>query len=500
MTPLIDGLKKYIKEKNIRMHMPGHKAKDKLKSLTDLIPEIDMTEVPGVDNLHQAKDIIKKSQDNAAKVFKAKHTLYSVNGTTGGLYAAINSQTSPGDKVLIARDSHKAVYQALVLANLDCQYIYPRYDTENDILIGIDPIDVEEKLKNDSSIKVLIINYPSYYGVCSHIEAIAKIVDKHGVLLIVDEAHGSHLAFHKDLPKSALESGADLVVQSTHKTLPAFTQSSMVHVGTDKVDLEKLKLHMAIFQTTSPSYILMASIDYAVDYMDEFGYKELKRLVKKIEEITDYLKKLDRVIIYNGRDIRERPYNFDVTKFLFKIKGISGTRLEQILRDDYQIQVELSDHYYCLALLTALDEDQDLEVLKLAIEDIANNPAYIGKPCEDPIEDFKDIRTIRAKVSMSPYKAFYSDKISIQLRKSIGKIAGESIIPYPPGIPILTPGEEITREIVNYIGSLKSVNIEILGLGEDNNEIKIIKWKKVQDEWIIYNIRRTRWIRKKYNI
>lgn len=478
MTPLIDGLKKYIEEKNIRMHMPGHKAKEGLKDLGKMIPQIDMTEVRGVDNLHKARDIIASSQENAARVFGAKHTLYSVNGTTGGLYAAINSQTSPGDKVLIARDSHKAVYQALVLGRLDCDYIYPSYDKENDILIGIDPKELEEKLKKDKSIKALVINYPSYYGVCSDLGAIAKILDKHQVLLIVDEAHGSHLTFHKNLPKSAIESGADLVIQSTHKTLPAFTQSSMVHVCTDKVDLENLKLHMAIFQTTSPSYILMASIDYAVDYMDKFGYKELDRILKKIDEITSHLKKIKGVTVYNGRDVEEKPYDFDPSKFLFKIQGIAGTSLEEILRDDYKIQVELSDSYYCLALVTACDDNEDLEKLKLAIEDIAKNTEYRDEAWEISKETFKDIRTIRPKVILPPYKAFYSDKISIQLKESLGKISGESIIPYPPGIPILNPGEEISKEIIDYIGSLKSQNIEILGLKEDNQEIKIIDQAK----------------------
>ncbi len=471
MTPLIDGLKRYIEENNIRMHMPGHKAKDELRELSKLIPEIDLTEVRGVDNLHNAKDIIEVSQKNAARVFGAKHTFYSVNGTTAGIYAAITSQTYPGDKLLIARDSHKSVYQSLILGNLEVDYLYPKYDEDNNILIGINPKDVDEKLSKEKAIKAVVINYPSYYGVCSDLEAIAKIVHEHGRLLIVDEAHGSHLVFHKELPKSALELGADIVIQSTHKTLPAFTQSSMVHVGGEQVDIEKLKLHMSIYQTTSPSYILMSSIDYAVDYMERVGYKELDRVIKKIDKITGYLKKVDRVKIYNGSDSSDELYNFDKTKFLFKIEGIVGTRLEEILRDDYKIQVELSDHYYCLALITALDDDEDLESLKLAIEDIAKSDKYIEKTSG---RKFLDIRAICPKIILTPHKAFYSDKTSVQLKESKGEISSEFIIPYPPGIPILTPGEEITEEIIDYIECIKSENIEILGLTEDE-EIKIIK-------------------------
>ena len=471
MTPLIDGLKEYIKEKNIRFHMPGHKAKDELKSLGNMIPEIDVTEVRGVDNLHNAKSIIAESQKNASRVFKSKHTFYSVNGTTGGIYAAVNSQTSPGDKVLISRDSHKAVYQSLVLGGLRCDYIYPKYDNENNMLIGIDPSEVREKLKSDDSIKVVVINYPSYYGVCSDVSMIANIVHEFDRILIVDEAHGSHLSFHKSLPDSSLELRADIVIQSTHKTLPAFTQSSMVHVGTENVDIDKLKLHMSIFQTTSPSYILLSSIDYAVDYMDRVGYKRLDEAIKKIDKITLDLNKLKRVKIYNGKGIKLKPYDFDVTKFLFKIEGIRGTRLEEILRDDYKIQVELSDHYYCLALITPLDDIEDLEKLKIAIADISKKDEYIE---EDSKKKNLDIKNIMPKIILEPHKAFYSDKISVQLEKSIGEISGEFIIPYPPGIPILTPGEEITKEIVEHIECLKLENIEILGLTQNKDKIRII--------------------------
>lgn len=466
-TPLIDGLKKYIEEGNIRLHMPGHKGRYELEELGKLIPYIDMTEVPGVDNLHNARGIIAKSQKNAARVFKAKQTLYSVNGTTAGIYAAITSQTRPGEKILIARDSHKAVYQSLVLGNLDCDYLYPKYDRENNILTGIDPEDIEEKLKQDDEIKAVVINYPSYYGICSDIENIVEIVHRYDRLIIVDEAHGSHLAFHPNLPKSALEAGADISIQSTHKTLPAFTQSSMVHIGTERVDREKLKLHMSIYQTTSPSYILMASLDYATDYMDRKGQENLDGLLKKINEITRYLEKLEEVEIYT-KSGQEMPYDFDITKFLFKIKNITGTRLESILREDYHIQVEMSDHYYCLALMTPLDELENLEKLKLAIEDISKNTKYKRKE-----EYFTDIREIIAQKKITSYKAFYSDRSSVQLKKSIGEISAEFITPYPPGIPILVPGEIITEETTRYIERLISDGVEILGIRSDKN-IKII--------------------------
>ncbi len=468
-TPLIDGLKKYVDENNIRFHMPGHKNKEALKELQALIPMIDLTEVPGTDNLHNARGIIEASQENAAKVFKAKRTFFSTNGTTAGVYAAITSQTLPGDKILLTRDSHKSVYQSLVLGNLDCDYLYPEYDLDKNILIGIDPLDIEKKLEKDKTIKLVVVNYPSYYGVCSDIEKIVQIVHKYDRLLIVDEAHGSHLSFHPNLPKSSLELGADIVIQSTHKTLPAFTQSSMVHIGTDRVDVEKLKLHMSIYQTTSPSYILMASLEYATDYMERLGYEALDRVLKKIEEISKYLEQVEDVKIYKKeKQSQALPYDFDPTKFLFKIKGITGTRLEEILRRDYHIQMEMSDHYYCLALITPLDDVEDLEELKLAIEDIAKSRKYKRRE-----EEFIDIRKTTAQKKITPYKAFYSKRSSVQLEESLGCISAELIVPYPPGIPILVPGEEISREIVNYIECLIDEKVEILGITRDKN-IKII--------------------------
>lgn len=469
-TPLIDGLKKYIEEENTRFHMPGHKGKDELEIFKTLIPYIDVTEVMGTDNLHNAKEIINTSQKNAARVFKANETFYSVNGTTAGIYAAITSQTIPGDKILISRDSHKSVYQSLVLGNLDCDYIYPKYDKYDHILTGVDPIDIEKNLQRDKTIKLVVINYPSYYGICCDIEKIAEIVHKYNKILIVDEAHGSHLSFHPNLPKSALELGADIVIQSTHKTLPAFTQSSMVHIGTDRVDKEKLKLHMSIYQTTSPSYILLASLDYATDYMDRKGYENLEIILKKIDEISEYLEVIDGVKIY--KTTTDFPYDFDPTKFLFSIEGITGTKLEKILREDYKIQVEMSDHYYCLALISPLDDLYDLEKLKIAIEDISKNIQYKSKQ-----KDFVDIRKIEAQKKITPYKAFYSSRSSVQLKESIEHISADFIVPYPPGIPILVPGEIITDDIANYIECLIDENVEILGLTEDEN-IKIISKDK----------------------
>ncbi|AFS77190.1 arginine decarboxylase SpeA [Gottschalkia acidurici 9a] len=432
-----------------------------------LIPYIDVTEVEGTDNLHLPTAMIKSSQELAAKTFKAKKTFYSVNGTTGGIYAAITSQVKPGEKILIQRDCHRSVHNALVLGRIDHDYMYPVYDSKCNILTGINPDDIEKKLKEDSEIKAIVITYPSYYGVCSDIEKICKIAHRYNKLLIVDEAHGSHLGFSERLPKSSIEAGADIVIQSTHKTLPAFTQSSMVHVGTDRVDIEKLEKMMSIYQTTSPSYLLLSSIDYAVGYMDVYGREKLNVILDKIQEVTIYLERLQKVKIFNKNDIVHNNFHdFDNTKLLFNVEGITGKKLEEILRRDYHIQLEMSDYYYGLALTSILDENSDLEKLALAIEDISKKDEYTNKDLA--IKEFNDIRNINPKIVMSLYEAFYNNKISVQLKESIGKISGDFIIPYPPGIPILAPGEIVTKEIVEYIEKLIENNVQILGLTNGN--------------------------------
>lgn len=469
-TPIINGLKKYTLENNKRFHMPGHKGKELLKFLGELIPEIDVTEVEGTDNLHNPSTIIYESQKLAAKVFGAKETFYSVNGTTGGLHGAITSAVKPGGKVLIQRDCHRAVYNALILGRITPKYIYPMYSKEKNITTTLEPEEIDKELSLDKDIEAVIITYPTYYGICSDIKRIAEIVHKYNKLLIVDEAHGSHLRFNNRLPISALDAGADIVVQSTHKTLPAFTQSSMIHVGSGRVDVEKLRAMVSIFQTTSPSYILMASIDFAVDYMNSQGEDKLESLLDNIEKWTSYMKQIEKVDIIDKDSRDSQIYDFDNTKLLMKIKGMTGKSIEEILREKYQIQLEMSDYYYGLALATILDDDKDFERLAYSVEDIVKKYSYMDMQLNSI-----DIKDIRADIKKSLHDAFHSESAEIEFIKSSGKISGDFIIPYPPGIPIVCPGEVISDDIISYIETLKKNNIQILGFLDYNKEkIKIV--------------------------
>jgi len=468
--PIIEGLKKYSKENNTRFHMPGHKGRNSLINWGELIPQIDVTEVEGTDNLHKPMSIILESEEIAARVFGAKRTFYSVNGTTAGIYAAITASAKAGEKIAIQRNCHKSVYNALILGRIEPVYIYPYYSQRNNIVTGIDPEDIRTLLEGDNDIKAVVITYPSYYGICSDVKAIADIVHSYNKMLIVDEAHGSHLVFSNKLPMSALEAGADISIQSTHKTLPAFTQSSMVHVGSDRVDIEKLQAKLSVFQTTSPSYLLMASLDAARAYMEVEGMSKLDSLIENIKEQTSYLKEIKGIEIFEKSNIDSSFHDFDITKLLIRVNNIKGSSLDTILRDKYSIQLEMADYYFGLALMTVMDDKEDLKRLGDALEDLVRTEYR-----EDKLKDI-DVRYIKADTKITLYEASNIETEAIELKKSKGRISGDFITPYPPGIPVISPGEVITEEIIEYIQELRKCNIQILGFLDYNREkIKVVK-------------------------
>lgn len=462
-TPILDKLQEMKKKEGISFHMPGHKGKNSLIEWQKYIPYIDTTEIPGLDNLQDPRGIIKESQLLASKAFGAKESLYSINGTTGGIYISLAAVTNPGDKILIQRNSHKSIYNGAILNRLDIEYIYPKYNKNHHILTGVEPEDIERKLKEDTNIKVIVISHPNYYGICSNIREISEVVHKYGRILLVDEAHGSHFTFSDNLPISALKGGADITVQSTHKTLPSFTQTSMIHVGTDRVNIEKLKTMSSLYQSTSPSYLFMTSLEIARAYMEGEGKERLEKAIILSHKATEELDKIERIHIFTEDKEDPTIYGKDITKILFRVDGITGTDLSKILMEDYNIYLEMWDYYHCLALATLMNDKEDFDKLIDALKNIATN------------EDFEKVNHINLniptpEVKLPIYEAFYSNKKIEDLRKSIGKISGSFIIPYPPGIPLVCPGEEITTKHIDLIELLIDKGIEIIGLMGYNKE------------------------------
>jgi len=468
-TPVLEALKNLMEENSVSFHMPGHKGKNTLINWGEYIPYIDTTEVDGMDNLLEPRGIIQESQELAAKVFGAKATYYGVNGSTGSNYIALATITKPGDKVLIQRNCHKSIYNALILNRLNPVYMYPKYNENYNILTGIAPEDIEEILTQQPDIKAVVMTYPNYYGVCSDLKKIADIIHNHGKILMVDEAHGPHMGFSDKLPMSALESGADIVIQSTHKTLPSFTQTSMIHVGSDKIDLNKLRDRYQLYTTTSPSYLFTLSNEIAVAYMDGEGREKLDWSIKKCEEIIQRLNSIDRVEVFTADPEDTTIFSKDITKILISIDGIRGSQIKKRLKNEYNIRLEMSDYYYALILTSLMNTEEEYEKIVAAIEDMAKNSPY------EEI-NYVNINMPTPKIVINPAEAYYGKKMQVGLKDAIGKLAAAPIIPYPPGIPLIVPGEEFTQEIYNHILFLMGNGLEIVGLmGYNKDHIVVVE-------------------------
>ncbi|OPJ55039.1 aminotransferase class I/II-fold pyridoxal phosphate-dependent enzyme [Alkalithermobacter paradoxus] len=441
----------------VSFHVPGHKSGkllDKYKNFKDKIINIDTTEIEGTDNLHDCEGIIKEASNRASKVFKSDNTFLLVNGSTCGIYAMIMTITNPGDKLIVARDCHQSVINACILGDVEPIYVCPKIDDYLGISKGVSYEDIKKAISLNRDAKGVILTSPNYFGITCDIQKISDLLKESDKYLLVDEAHGAHLGLSNLLPRPALSQGADMVVQSTHKTLPSFTQSSMLHTRGNKVNIEKLKSILRMVQSSSPSYILMSSLDMATKIYEEEGKYLMSNLINYILDLKDFAKKLDNIKIFESQDITKV---YIITKDLKR----SGYEIEQMLRDRYNIQVELSNLCGVLLVCSIGNDKEDFERLKKALSEIDK---FIGKE-SIIMPSYKNINPVKV---LNPRKAFYLPKTKIKIRQSIGKISGEYIIPYPPGIPVISPGEKISEDIINYILSTKKLGMKITGIKDSN--------------------------------
>lgn len=459
-----EKLSKKSVEDRYRFHMPGHKGNE--ESVFDVfrdVVKLDFTEIDGTDNLNNPKGIIKKLQKRLSEIYGTKKSYILVNGSTSGIQSSLLSQSQPKDKILIQRDCHKAVYNSLILGDLDCEFIWTDYDRDLNLK---KPLNIEElkSILEENDVKIVVVTYPTYYGICCDIEKIAEVVHGKGALLIVDEAHGGHFNFTDKLPMGAEKLGADIVIQSLHKTLPALTQTSAVHVCSDRVDVGKLESFLKIFQTSSPSYLLMLSVESALDYMEKKGSKNLDTIIDFLRK----LKTLDDDNIFVKKNLIEEKFacDYDETKLLISLYkyGIRGTPVKDELKE-LGIYTEMWDLVYNIAYITAADSTENISYLFRSVKEIKDK---IKKMDENNI-DFKKFKPIR---KMSIRSAFYKPKTFKDIEKIENEISGDFIIPYPPGIPLICPGELIDKEHVKYIKSLLEEDIEILGI--EKNKIAVL--------------------------
>lgn len=463
-TPLYDALMEYVKKETVPFHMPGHKQGRVLpKEYIENLAKIDLTEVPGLDNLHNPDGAILEAEKLAAKAFGSKQAFFLVNGSTAGIYAAMYAVLNPTDKVLVMRNSHKSVYNGVVLTQSIPVYLLPEIDYENGIAMGIDVEKIEEVLQKERDVKAVVVTHPNYYGFCSDIEKIVDIVHKYGKILIVDEAHGAHFPFSNNLPKTSIKAGADIVVQSLHKTLTSFTQTSILHLNSDRVDVDRLKYSLSLFQSTSPSYILMSSIDMAREYMEKEGKKRLEEIIQLSLYARREIGKIEEMKCL-GEDVvgRYGIVDFDVTKLTISVKnlGIEGPEAEDFLRRECNIQVEMSDVYNILAMVTVGDDEKRVKMLLEGLKKLSKNRKRVK---------FGDriLFPSLPEMVLTPSEAVRKKKVRVPFEKAEGAISADFVTPYPPGVPLICPGERIEKDMVKYIEVLYNKGIKVLGI-QDN--------------------------------
>lgn len=478
--PILKSLQTYAEEDLAYFHMPGHKGGNVFKkvglSAFDLgLLSMDVTEVPGIDNLHCPEAAIAEAQGLAAKAFGAEYSFLLVNGTTGGIYSMILAATNPGDKIIIPRNCHRSVIGAVILGRLMPIYINPEIDKKLGTASGISPETVQQTIMQHPDAKAIVITSPTFYGVCSDLERIADIAHQNNMLLLVDEAHGSHFAFHPKLPKTALQCGADMTAQSTHKTLPAMTQGSMLHVKSDRVDIDKLKFFLQLTQTTSPSHILLATIDIARYIMQEKGEELLEDIIYWCQWLRNELKDTGIYCPGTGDIGRDGIFDIDSTRITLNFSkiGISGTAADELLRSKFKLQVEMADLYNIVAICTVGDSGDNVQRLSHSVRAIAEEFSNCMEKIKgEPIEAFCHIPDI----GLLPWEAVHRSKEDIAADQCIGRISAEMIVPYPPGIPIIMPGEIITRQVIDYAQRCRNMGIKINGTKDPSlGRIMVVK-------------------------
>ncbi len=452
-TPLFDAVKKYIELKPAYFRIPGHRFERGIserwkKAVGEDIFKFDLTETPLMDDLHNPKGAIREAQLLAREVFHAEHSYFLINGTTCGNEAMVAAVAAKGQKIAIPRNAHKSVLMGLIISGAQPVYLNPSLSAEWGIQGGITKEAVYAMFREHPDCMGVMVVSPTYYGICSDLEGIADICHRNGKVLIVDEAHGAHMYFSSRLPKGALLQGADMCAQSIHKVTGSLTQSSMLHINSKLVDVDKVEAVLQIVQSTSPSYLLLSSLDIARYELAING----KEMAQTAVELSDYareeINKIEGMVCMGDQLIGECGVKaLDTTRLVISGRklGLTGFRLYSMLFEKYGVDLELSDYINAVGIVTFANTKDDVDRLIGALGGIARN--YKGGT-----EIKNEILLPPPPLSvLTPREAFFSLKKSIPWNEAVDQIAGEMIAPYPPGIPVIYPGERMTEEIWEYI-------------------------------------------------
>ncbi len=496
-SSLLDNLTAYSRSDYYPFHMPGHKR----AQLSFPNPwSVDITEIDGFDNLHHANGILQELQERAAKLFGAKRSFCLVNGSTCGILAAISACVKPGGKLLLSRNCHKSAYHGIYLRNLTPVYVMPEM-TDFGIMGSLSPKAVALALEAQPDIQAVLVVSPTYDGVVSDIRSIAEIAHKHNIPLIVDEAHGAHLPLIARepipsspdgylFPPSALSCGADIVIHSLHKTLPSFTQTALLHVNSDLVDNSVLQRFLGIYQSSSPSYLLMASMDQCFQIIESQGSQLFSDFHRQLMDFYEVTSRLTHIRLFTGAN-EKNCFAHDPSKLLISAEalGLSGQELYRILLEKYHLQLEMASGHYVLALTSLMDRPEGFRRLYHALAEIERQQGTLDLAAKDAPTNCNTAANHNTTTGMISSTRFLSHQelyrlpkqvmtisdalerpgTAIALTEAAGFVSQEYLYLYPPGIPLLAPGEEIDETLLRHVKQIKAADLPLEGLADQTN-------------------------------
>lgn len=481
---LFNSLKEYGSSDFYPFHMPGHKRNPESGPLAAFY-QLDITEVEGFDNLHQPEGIIKAAGGRASGLYQSEETYFLINGSTAGILSAVSTVAGRGRKLIAARNCHKAVYHAAFLNRLELEYLYPPVLEEFGLAGGISGAQTEEKIKEIADregigvenihtlIAGIVVTSPSYEGILSDVEGIVKAAHRCKIPVIVDQAHGAHFGFHPAFPKNAVTQGADLVIHSVHKTLPAPTQTALLHHNSSLTKSERLRKYLKIYQSSSPSYLLMAGIDSCMELVEREAEERLTQLLSYRKAFTEKVKDCGHIRLYpsmaegkkEGRGIQE-PGRLVISVM---DSSLTGQQLYDILRESYHLQMEMAASTYVVGILSMMDREEGLQRLGTAL-------CEIDERIEGTTADNRERSALRQiyqpRMRLPLYEAFTEENESIPLREAENRIAADFINLYPPGIPLAVPGERLDKEIIAIAERYSSNGYTVQGIND--NRVSVI--------------------------
>lgn len=462
---LLERLEAHHAQGYLSLHMPGHKENlDLAPYLKALGAQLDITELPDFDDLHDPSGVLAKTMDRAASLWGSRKSYLQVNGSTGGLLAAIRAATRRGDQVLVARHCHKAIYHAIELCGLDPVFLLPPVEETFGIAGSVTPEQVAQALAAHPEVKLIVYPSPTYDGVVSDTAGICAVAQEKGIPVLVDEAHGAHLGFHPAFPPSAVSQGADLVVASLHKTLPSLTQTAILHASGKLVPIPQVARQTGIFQSSSPSYLLMASMEGCIGLLEAQKDELFAAWVRRLEEFDQRVQGLKhlRLLGHGSQAGAQYPgiFALDPSKILISTRNsaLTGVELKERLYQDYKIELEMALDHYAVAM-TGLGNDDTMPArLAQALVEIDEKAG----PCQDEPAPPAAVHTLPPRRCSLEEAAMAPGGLTF-LYDGMGKVCGEYIWAYPPGIPLITPGEEITTPVVETIEELYRAGVRLIG-------------------------------------